>query len=160
MVELVSRCIKHVFRPLLYSVPQEQLAEAVSHLLNSVFGHGQQENGIAASETKTSKKGGKKTKKSACEWATVNVKSLWKSIAEESVKYFGLDLETESLDELVARHSFQKISLLRRICHMMGIQLLNKEFVFDVKSKAPFSENDIYGLFPVTKHRNVSDRDR
>ncbi|CAD6188429.1 unnamed protein product [Caenorhabditis auriculariae] len=159
--ELVCRSAKHIIRPFLNSVTAEQYSSCVSHLLSAVFGSGVGENVPMPNLTeKTNKKNNKKAsgKKRAASggWTTVTSASIWKSIVDECKSYFGYDLKASSLDALIESHGIQKISLLRRVCRSLGIQLAAKDYQLDSpnKTKSIFGEDDINNLYPVIKHQN------
>ncbi|PAV89519.1 hypothetical protein WR25_22097 isoform G [Diploscapter pachys] len=177
--ELVARCVKHVFRQYLLTVPQNQLAAAMLHLLNCLFGNVDQPASHSSSETKTGKKSNKKAatglggKKLTAEWASITTKNLWKSICDEALHYYGYELkagfefnpayperkiiQVETMDALCEQYGIQRVSLLRRLCRVLGIQLLAKDYHLDFgrqQSRMPFSEEDIQNVFPLFKHRH------
>ena len=81
-------------------------------------------------------------KKLTAEWASVTTKNLWKSICDEALHYYGYELkarfelnlaypkrkiiQVETMDALCEQYGIQRVSLLRRICRVLGIQLLAK----------------------------------
>lgn len=56
-----------------------------------------------------------------------------------------------SIDAFVADFRVQKLSLLREFCKKTGVQILLREYDFDNKKYATFSDEDILNLFPIVK---------
>lgn len=86
------------------------------------------------------------------EWANLSPKLLWTSIKNEIDSYYGFKLNFDSVDTLCEVQSLQKISLLRSFCMKCGIQILLREYNFDHRNRATFTEDDILNVFPVVKH--------
>ncbi|KAJ1373937.1 hypothetical protein KIN20_036498 [Parelaphostrongylus tenuis] len=158
VTELVSRCAKHILRQYINSIPQEQLGCAVSHLLNAVFGNLTFDHGTGAYADKNTKRNGRKSKKTSttAEWAAFNTRDFWVAVCHEAKNYYAFDLKADSIESVVDQYGVQKVSLLRRMCGMLGIQLLSKDYQLEsnsTRNRLPFTADDIQNLFPVTKHR-------
>nr|CDJ96573.1 CRE-CLU-1 protein [Haemonchus contortus] len=158
VTELVSRCAKHVLRQYMNTLPQEQLGCAIAHLLNAVFGNLSSDHATGGNAERNTKRSSKKSKKASAsgEWVAVNTKEFWSALSQEAKNYYAFDLKVDCVDSVVEQYGVQKISLLRRLCSTLGIQLLNKDYQLDsssTRSRQPFSEDDIQNLIPVTKHR-------
>ncbi|KAE9417074.1 hypothetical protein Angca_006447, partial [Angiostrongylus cantonensis] len=158
ITELVSRCAKHILRQYINSIPQEQLSCAISHLLNAVFGNLAFDHGAGAYTERNTKRNAKKSKKASTtsEWAAFNTREFWIALCHEAKNYYAFDLKADSIESVVDQYGVQKISLLRRLCGMLGIQLLIKDYQLDsnsTRTRLPFTADDIQNLFPVTKHR-------
>ncbi|CAI4229017.1 unnamed protein product [Auanema sp. JU1783] len=159
--EIACRCIKRILRTFIHPLQQDKLATAVSHMLRAVFGSSSNDERLSPDE-RHSKKNNKKPKKSTAneEWLSLTPKSLWKSVCDEAFNYYGYKLEVDDIDALNEKFGVQKISVLRRLCKTLGIQLLNRDFHFDSsKGKPVFTEDDIQGMFPVIKHRQPISND-
>ncbi|PIO69514.1 tetratricopeptide repeat protein [Teladorsagia circumcincta] len=158
VTELVSRCAKHVLRQYMNTLPQEQLGCAIAHLLNAVFGNLSSDHATGGNAERNTKRNSRKNKKASAsgEWLSVNTKEFWNAVCQEAKNYYAFDLKVDCVDAVVEQYGVQKISLLRRLCSTLGIQLVNKDYQLDssvTRSRQPFSEDDIQNLIPVTKHR-------
>ncbi|KAK6037425.1 hypothetical protein COOONC_25070, partial [Cooperia oncophora] len=158
VTELVSRCAKHVLRQYMNTLPQEQLGCAIAHLLNAVFGNLSSDHASGGNAERNTKRNSKKTKKASAsgEWASVNTKEFWNALCQEAKNYYAFDLKVDCVDSVAEQYGVQKISLLRRLCSTLGIQLVNRDYQLDTlptRARQPFSEDDIQNLIPVTKHR-------
>ncbi|KAL6728113.1 hypothetical protein Aduo_009918 [Ancylostoma duodenale] len=158
VTELIARCAKHVLRQYMNSLPQEQLGLAVSHLLNAVFGNLAFDHSSGSNGDRSTKRNSRKSKKASAigEWVAVNTKEFWIALCQESKNYYAFDLKADCVDSVVEQYGVQKVSLLRRLCNTLGIQLLSRDYQLDASStrtRQPFTEEDIQNLIPVTKHR-------
>ncbi|VDM62406.1 unnamed protein product [Angiostrongylus costaricensis] len=136
----------------------EQLSCAISHLLNAVFGNLAFDHGAGAYTERNTKRNGRKSKKTSTtsEWAAFNTREFWIALCHEAKNYYAFDLKADSIESVVDQYGVQKISLLRRLCGMLGIQLLIKDYQLDsnsTRTRLPFTADDVQNLFPVTKHR-------
>ncbi|KJH46399.1 hypothetical protein DICVIV_07522 [Dictyocaulus viviparus] len=158
VTELVSRCAKHILRHYLNSLPQEQLGYAISHFLNVIFGNLTSDHIAGMYTERSTKRNSKKSKKASTngEWAALNTKEFWIALSNESNNYYAFDLKADSIESIVDQYGVQKISLLRRLCSMLGIQLVNKDYQLEsvsAKARLPFTVDDIQNLIPILKHR-------
>ncbi|XP_061418058.1 clustered mitochondria protein homolog isoform X1 [Lethenteron reissneri] len=85
-------------------------------------------------------------------WAALSPQQLWKSIRTEAREYYAIDLECDGVDQALEKYGIQKLALLREICLKGGIQVLLREYNFEGRHKATFTEEDILNMFPVVKH--------
>ncbi|CAI2348397.1 unnamed protein product [Caenorhabditis sp. 36 PRJEB53466] len=153
--EVVARSAKHVIRKINVQTSADQLAACTSHIFNCLFS-------VIADPTSTAvnaagKKSGKKNgkKRNAGVWSSLTTASLWQSICEESAYYYGYPIEAESLDKFIEYYDIQKTALFRRICRIMGVQVVAKDYQLDNssgKKSAIFSDDDIVNFYPVIKH--------
>ncbi|KAF1761191.1 hypothetical protein GCK72_009445 [Caenorhabditis remanei] len=151
--DIVARSAKHIIRKINVETPADQLSASTSHILNCVFSVVTDPSPVATNATKKSnKKNGKK--KSTGVWSTLTTASLWKSICEEASYYYGYPIDAESLDKFTEQHDIQKTALFRRICRIMGVQLVARDYQLDTigKKSAVFTEDDIINFFPIIKH--------
>uniref|UniRef100_A0A182FUP9 Clustered mitochondria protein homolog n=1 Tax=Anopheles albimanus TaxID=7167 RepID=A0A182FUP9_ANOAL len=94
------------------------------------------------------------------EWQALTSKALWGQIKQELKSYWGYELTVpsvttiESIDPLIGHFKLQKVSLLRAFCLKTGVQVLLREYNFELKNRATFSDTDIVNVFPVVKHIN------
>ncbi|XP_058055311.1 clustered mitochondria protein homolog [Anopheles bellator] len=98
------------------------------------------------------------------EWQTLTSKSLWGQIRQELKSYWDYDLTVavaggeaiESIEPLIGHFKLQKVSLMRAFCLKTGVQILLREYNFELKSPArpTFVDTDILNVFPVVKHIN------
>jgi len=57
-------------------------------------------------------------------WHSLTPDTLWSQIRQDAFDYFDFSLASEEgADELVEKYGIQKMSLLRRFCQIMGIQV-------------------------------------
>ena len=78
------------------------------------------------SNKKKKKKNKQKTSSSsstATSWKQLSPEQLWGKIKDEAKQYFDYDITMDNVDEVVEQTGIQKISLLRRLCIVMGIQV-------------------------------------
>uniref|UniRef100_A0A1I7UQN9 Clustered mitochondria protein homolog n=1 Tax=Caenorhabditis tropicalis TaxID=1561998 RepID=A0A1I7UQN9_9PELO len=151
--DIVARSAKHVIRKINVQTPVDQLSASTSHILNCLFSVVSEPSPVPANSTKKAhKKSGKKKTNAA--WSTLTTASLWKSICEESAYYYGFSIDAESLDKFTESHEIQKTALFRRVCKIMGVQIVARDYQLDtVSKKSPaFSEDDIVDFYPIIKH--------
>ena len=58
---------------------------------------------------------------------------------------------SNNIDSFIDTYRVQKVSMLREFCKKTGIQMSLKEYDFDNKKSATFSDEDILNIFPVVK---------
>ncbi|XP_019741404.1 clustered mitochondria protein homolog isoform X4 [Hippocampus comes] len=160
IIELITRCAKHIFKTYLQGVELSALSAAVSHFLNcflssfpDAVGH------LLADELVSRRKSRKRRNKvpgsgDNTAWASLTPSELWKNIASEARSYYHFIIQCENVDQVVEKYGVQKITLLREISVKTGIQIVIKEYNFDSRHKPTFTEEDILNIFPVVKHVN------
>lgn len=178
--ELIVRAAKHIFTSYMQNTDMMSMASALSHFLNCflttttavVHPSGSSESealtksGSGGKQQRRQKqrsgaKGGKSSFQCTSdnnEWQTLTPKSLWAQIQQELKSYWDYDLlpagTHDSAEPVVAYYRVQKISLLRAFCLKTGVQILLREYNFEMKNKPTFGENDVVNVFPVVKHIN------
>ncbi|CAJ0943056.1 unnamed protein product, partial [Mesorhabditis belari] len=155
--EIVLRSLKHIIRKILQDVSSDQTGPAVAHLLNAFLGSVT----FVVKEEKANKKtkrgsGGRRGGES--KWADMSTKALWSSICSEADSYYGFKFDLATADEMFEAFGVQKVSLLRRLCKIMGIQLQAKDYQLE-KKPLPFSDDDILNMYPIFRHKNPWARD-
>ncbi|MED6210895.1 hypothetical protein PIB30_068406, partial [Stylosanthes scabra] len=162
--EIVVRSAKHVIKELLRETEDHDLALAVSHFLNCLFGNSQPSGGKATAngaQSKTPKKehaGHQSTgKKAQARWKgrtslrksqplymNMSSDSLWSEIREFAMVKYEFELPED------ARSRVKKISVLRNFCQKVGISVAARRY--DLNSATPFQTSDVLDLCPVVKH--------
>ncbi|CAA81605.1 Clustered mitochondria protein homolog [Caenorhabditis elegans] len=152
--DIVARSAKHVIRKINVQITADQLSASTSHILNCLFSVVLDPSPIAANVAKkANKKNGKKRVTSA--WSSLTTSALWNSIREDSASYYGYPIEADSLEKFTELHDIQKTALFRRICKVMGVQLVARDYQLDnstAKKTSIFVEDDIINFFPIIKH--------
>uniref|UniRef100_A0A8R1DIF2 Clustered mitochondria protein homolog n=1 Tax=Caenorhabditis japonica TaxID=281687 RepID=A0A8R1DIF2_CAEJA len=153
--EIVARSAKHVIRKINVQVTADQLASSTTHILNCLFSLvGEPSPSLAnPAGKKTNKKNGKKRNNQV--WTSLTTASLWKNICEEAEYYYGYKIDSESLEKFTELHDIQKTALFRRICRVMGVQIVARDYQLDAvsgKKSNIFTEDDIINFYPVIKH--------
>ncbi|KAE9584894.1 putative clustered mitochondria protein [Lupinus albus] len=164
--EIVVRSAKHLIKDLLRDTEDHDLALAVSHFLNCLFGNCQAPGGKTISSTTQSKtpkkehagfrspgkhskgqarrKGKTSLRKNQPLYMNMSSESLWSDIQEfASIKYEFV------LPEDAWSH-VKKISVLRNFCQKVGITIAARKY--DLNSTVPFQTSDVLDLCPVVKH--------
>ncbi|KAK7243605.1 hypothetical protein RIF29_38411 [Crotalaria pallida] len=164
--EIVVRSAKHVIKDLLRDTEDHDLAPAVSHFLNCLFGNCQSPGGKPIANTTQSKtpkkehaghrspgkhskgqsrwKGRASSRKNQPLYMNMSSDTLWSDIQEfASIKY-----EFELPED--ARSHVKKISVIRNFCQKVGITIAARKY--DLSSAAPFQTSDVMDLCPVVKH--------
>ncbi|XP_067364458.1 clustered mitochondria protein homolog isoform X5 [Channa argus] len=158
--ELITRCAKHIFKTYLQCVELSALSAAVSHFLNCFLSSFPDAVAHLPPDELVSRRKSRKRRNRVpgggdnTAWASLTPIELWKNIASEAQSYYHFHLQCESVDQVVEKYGFQKITLLREISIKTGIQILIKEYNFDSRHKPAFTEEDILNIFPVVKHVN------
>ncbi|KAL1346287.1 hypothetical protein HN51_019976 [Arachis hypogaea] len=162
--EIVVRSAKHVIKELLRETEDHDLALAVSHFLNCLFGNCQASGGKVTpngAQSKTPKKehaGHRSTgKKGQARWKgrtslrksqplymNMSSEALWSEIREFAVVKYEFELPED------ARSRVKKISVLRNFCQKVGISVAARKY--DLNSATPFQTSDVLDLCPVVKH--------
>ncbi|KAK5599201.1 hypothetical protein CRENBAI_024588 [Crenichthys baileyi] len=160
VIELITRCAKHIFRTYLQGVELSALSAAVSHFLNCFLSSFPDAVAHLAADELVSRRKSRKRRNRVpgggdnTAWASLTPSELWKNIAAEAQSYYHFKIQCESVDQVVEKYGLQKITLLREISVKTGIQILLKEYNFDSRHKPAFTEEDILNIFPVVKHVN------
>ncbi|KAK7323253.1 hypothetical protein VNO77_26718 [Canavalia gladiata] len=164
--EIVVRSAKHIIKDLLRETEDHDVAPAVSHFLNCLFGSCQAPGGkVTANSTqsKTSKKehaahrspgkhskgqarwkGRASLKKTQASYMSMSSEALWSDIQEFAMGKYKFELPEE------ARSRVKKISVIRNLCLKVGITIAARKY--DLSSAAPFQTSDVLDLRPVVKH--------
>ncbi|XP_054884584.1 clustered mitochondria protein homolog isoform X2 [Poeciliopsis prolifica] len=160
IVELITRCAKHIFRTYLQGVELSALSAAVSHFLNCFLSSFTDAVAHLPPDELVSRRKSRKRRNRVpgggdnTAWASLTPSELWKNIATEAQSYYHFKMLCESVDQVVEKYGLQKTTLLREISVKTGIQILLKEYNFDSRHKPAFTEEDILNIFPVVKHVN------
>uniref|UniRef100_A0A3P9QE97 Clustered mitochondria protein homolog n=1 Tax=Poecilia reticulata TaxID=8081 RepID=A0A3P9QE97_POERE len=160
IVELITRCAKHIFRTYLQGVELSALSAAVSHFLNCFLSSFPDAVAHLPPDELVSRRKSRKRRNRVpaggdnTAWASLTPSELWKNIATEAQSYYHFKMQCESVDQVVEKYALQKTTLLREISVKTGIQILLKEYNFDSRHKPAFTEEDILNIFPVVKHVN------
>lgn len=163
--EIISRCVKRIFRTYLQNVNSAYVSSAIAHFLNCYLSsftksatpltNGTQNGQIETKKKKKNQKGKSRTsggENASNDWAQLTQKSLWNQINEEASLHYAFNLTYESIDDLFTKYKLRKLTLLKNICQKNGIQMLLREYNFDTKNKETFNEEDIINLYPIVKH--------
>ncbi|PNY17653.1 protein KIAA0668, partial [Trifolium pratense] len=167
--EIVVRSAKHVIKDLLRDTEDHDLAAAISHFLNCLFGSCQAFGGkliTNLTQSKTHKKAcpehaghrspGKNSKghvrwngraslrKTQPSYMNMSSDTLWSEIQEFATVKYEFELPED------ARSRIKKISVLRNLCLKVGITLAARKY--DLSSSTPFQTSDVFDLRPVVKH--------
>uniref|UniRef100_A0A3P9H229 Clustered mitochondria protein homolog n=1 Tax=Oryzias latipes TaxID=8090 RepID=A0A3P9H229_ORYLA len=160
IMELITRCAKHIFKTYLQGVELSALSAAVSHFLNCFLSSFTDAVAHLPPDELVSRRKNRKRRNRVpgggdnTAWASLTPSELWKNIASEAQSYFYFSIHCESVDQVVEKYGLQKTTLLREISIKTGIQILLKEYNFDSRHKPTFTEEDILNIFPVVKHVN------
>ncbi|XP_078600171.1 clustered mitochondria protein homolog isoform X2 [Branchiostoma floridae x Branchiostoma japonicum] len=162
--EMICRAAKHQFKTYMQGVEMLCLSAAVSHFLNCLLStfsnpHPQlpEDFGLNMNKKKKNKKRSRHypiANHVDREWASLSPQDMWSNIRTEVKEYFDFNLTCDSCDSAVETYGLQKTSLLREICIKCGVQVLLREYNFDSKHRATFTEEDIINIFPIVKHVN------
>nr|XP_057936568.1 clustered mitochondria protein homolog isoform X1 [Doryrhamphus excisus] len=160
IIELITRCAKHIFKTYLQGVELSALSAAVSHFLNCFLSSFPDAVAHLPPDELVSRRKNRKRRNRVpgsgdnTAWASLTPSELWKNIASEAQSYYHFTIQCDSVDQVIEKYGLQKITLLREISVKAGIQILIKEYNFDSRHKPTFTEEDILNIFPVVKHVN------
>ncbi|XP_041850411.1 clustered mitochondria protein homolog isoform X2 [Melanotaenia boesemani] len=160
IMELITRCAKHIFKTYLQGVELSALSAAVSHFLNCFLSSFPDAVAHLPPDELVSRRKSRKRRNRVpgggdnTAWASLTPSELWKNIASEAQSYYHFTIQCDNVDQVVEKYNLQKITLLREISVKTGIQILIKEYNFDSRHKPAFTEEDILNIFPVVKHVN------
>lgn len=166
VVEIIVRATKHIYYSYMQNTDVIQLSNAISHFLNCFLSSGPVHAASNSNDTsKSNRRGKKKYTKIANgsgnrhtsvannnDWLLVTPKSVWNQIKKEIKSYWDYDFKCDSVETAVEIYGFHRMSILRAFCLKVGIQVLLREYNFDLRNKATFNEEDILNVFPVVKH--------
>ncbi|XP_071789622.1 clustered mitochondria protein homolog [Asterias amurensis] len=164
--EMIIRAAKHSFKIYMQGVGMVSLSVAISHFLNCFLGSLPNPQPPKADDEMSNGHGKKKRNKKktgrlitalgqdSIAWANLSPTEMWTNLKAEVKEYFHFTLECDSIDTATETYNLQKVTLLRELCTKCGVQILLKDYDFDTKHKAIFTENDIINVFPVVKHIN------
>uniref|UniRef100_A0A6N2MR41 Clu domain-containing protein n=1 Tax=Salix viminalis TaxID=40686 RepID=A0A6N2MR41_SALVM len=163
--EIVVRSAKHLLKDLLRDTDDSDLGPAISHFFNCFFGSCQavgvkvSTNSSPSRATKKEQAGNHSSRKSSrgqtrwkgasarknqSSYMNVSSETLWSDIQElAKLKY-----EFELPDD--ARFQVKKVSVIRNLCHKVGITIAARKY--DLHTAMPFQMSDILNLQPVVKH--------
>ncbi|KAL2972440.1 hypothetical protein AAZX31_15G253600 [Glycine max] len=164
--EIVVRSAKHIIKDLLRETEDHDLAPAVSHFLNCLFGSCQAPSGkVPANSTQSNTpkkehagqrspgkhskglarwKGRASLRKTQPLYASISSEALWLDIQEFAMVKYKFELPAD------ARSRVKKISLIRNLCLKVGITVAARKY--DLSSATPFQTSDVLDLRPVVKH--------
>ncbi|KAK7405463.1 hypothetical protein VNO78_06781 [Psophocarpus tetragonolobus] len=162
--EIVVRSSKHIINDVLRDTDDHDLAQAISHLFNCLFGNCQAldrkviANGTQFSTPKKEHAGHQSTRKHSRRqgwrkgrksissqplYMHVNSEILWSDIQEFAMIKYKFELSED-------RSHVKKISVLRNLCLKVGVTIAARKY--DLNSTTPFQTSDILDLCPVVKH--------
>ncbi|XP_037604137.1 clustered mitochondria protein homolog [Sebastes umbrosus] len=158
--EVIIRSAKHIFRTFLQDVEAAAFSAAVSHFLNCLLSSSSSCFPDSCSDELLSRRrsrrrrshGGRVALLTDSVWARMTPSELWGRIRTEAGDYYHYIIDSESIDEVIEKHSLQRISLLREMAIKTGIQVQLREYVFESRHRPVFSEEDVVNMFPVVKH--------
>ncbi|KAM7512311.1 hypothetical protein LguiB_011186 [Lonicera macranthoides] len=166
--EIVVRSAKHILKDIMRDTEDHDLAPAISHFLNCLFGNCQAVAGKAVantSQSKTLKKGtnpqdhqspgksskgntklknGVSPKRKQSSYLSLTSTSLWSDILEFAKLKYQFELPEE------ARSRVKKISVIRNLCQKVGVAIAARKY--DLEAVTPFQTSDILNLQPIVKH--------
>lgn len=164
--EIVVRSAKHVIKDLLRDTEDHDLAPAISHFLNCLFGNCQAFGGkliTNLTQSRTTKKdhaghrspgksskghvrwnGRASSRKTQPSYMNMSSDTLWSEIQEFAMVKYEFELPED------ARSRVKKISVLRNLCLKAGLTIAARKY--DLSSPTPFQTSDVFDLRPVVKH--------
>jgi len=182
VMEVIVRATKHVMRMYLQDLDNLNVGCGVSHFLNCLLSSANsfvaptRPDDMLQSKKKKNKNRNKNRQNNQQQssqysnpssndsssanidapWHKLTPEILWEQISKECLEYYAIELpELSCVDDLVNVYDIQKISVLRRLCHVVGVQLVSRDYQLDVvssKHKKLFTDDDVIRLFPVIKH--------
>ncbi|KAF7824516.1 clustered mitochondria protein [Senna tora] len=164
--EIVVRSAKHIIKDVLRDTQDHDLAPAISHFLNCLFGSCQAPGGKLISNSAQSRtpkrehaghqssakhsrgqgrlKGKASSRKIQPSNMNMSSEALWSDIQEFAMVKYKFVLPED------AKSQVKKISVLRNLCQKVGITIAARKY--DFNSTAPFQISDVLDLRPVVKH--------
>ncbi|XP_044079217.1 clustered mitochondria protein homolog isoform X2 [Siniperca chuatsi] len=157
--EVIIRSTKHIFRTYLQDVEPAAFSAAVSHFLNCLLSSSSCVPGSCSDKVLPRRRsrrrrshGSRVDSLTDSVWAKLTPSELWGRVRTEAEDYYHYTIDSESIDEVIEKHSLQRISLLREIAIKTGIQVQLREYVFESRHRPAFSEEDVVNMFPVVRH--------
>uniref|UniRef100_UPI0037E941DA clustered mitochondria protein homolog n=1 Tax=Semicossyphus pulcher TaxID=241346 RepID=UPI0037E941DA len=157
--EVIIRSAKHIFRTYLQDVEPAAFSAAVSHFLNCLLSSFSCLPDSCSDELLSRRRSRRRRSHGSrvalltdSVWARLSPSELWGKIKTEAEDYYHYTIDSESIDEVIEKHSLQRISMLREIAIKTGIQVQLREYVFESRHRPVFSEEDVVNMFPVVKH--------
>ncbi|XP_029304608.1 LOW QUALITY PROTEIN: clustered mitochondria protein homolog [Cottoperca gobio] len=157
--EVIIRSAKHIFRNYLQDVEPAAFSAAVSHFLNCLLSSSSCVPDSCSDELLSRRRSRRRRSHGSrvallkdSVWARLTPSELWGRIRTEAGDYYHYTIDSESLDDVIEKHSLQRISLLREIAIKTGIQVQLREYVFESRHRPVFGEEDVVNMFPVVKH--------
>ncbi|XP_047511872.1 clustered mitochondria protein homolog isoform X2 [Pieris napi] len=163
LAELILRAAKHIYTTYLQDCEAMSTGACVAHFLNCLVG-GCPSPALSPPDcpcprsTRPRRRARHRhraaTPSPAPHWHALTPAHLFAQIQQELKAYWGFELTAESMDAVIQKYGFQKISLLRSFALKVGLQIMLKEYDFDNRNKTTFTSADIMNIFPVVKHIN------
>nr|XP_040036639.1 clustered mitochondria protein homolog isoform X1 [Gasterosteus aculeatus aculeatus] len=164
--EVITRSAKHIFRTYLQNVEPAAFSAAVSHFLNCLLSSSSYATDSCSDELLSRRRSRRRRSNGSrvalladSVWARLTPSELWGRIRTEAGEYYHYTIDSESIDEVIQKHSLQRISLLREIAIKTGIQVQLREYVFDSRHRPVFAKEDVVNIFPVVKHLKATATD-
>lgn len=63
------------------------------------------------------------------DWLNLNQHHLWELMAKDAAGCYGYNLESSNCDQFIEWSKAQRLSIVRRFCILVGIQLVSKVFL-------------------------------
>jgi protein TIF31 len=152
--EIVVRSAKHILKDMLRDSEDHDIAPAISHFFNCLFGNSVPANSQSKAQKKDSPaksskvnaklKDGASPKRKLSTYLTLTSTSLWSEILEFTKLKYQFDLPEE------ARSRLKKIPVIRNLCQKVGIAIAARKY--ELEAAAPFQISDILNLQPMVKH--------
>ncbi|KAK7271601.1 hypothetical protein RJT34_27637 [Clitoria ternatea] len=164
--EIVVRSAKHIIKDLLRETEDHDLAPAVCHFLNCLFGSCQAPGGKVnanSTQSKTHKKehaghrspgkhskgqarwkGRASLRKIQPSYMSMSSEALWSDIQEFAMIKYMFEFPED------ARSRVKRISVIRNLCLKVGITIAARKY--DLSSATPFQTSDVLDIRPVVKH--------
>ncbi|KAJ7949124.1 Clustered mitochondria protein-like [Quillaja saponaria] len=165
--EIVVRSAKHILKDVLRDTEDQDLALALSHFLNCLFGScqglgaklaansvqsrnpkkdhaGHQSSGKLSRGQSRWKGRGQSSKMNQPSYMNISSEALWSDIQEFARLKYKFELPED------ARSRVAKVSVIRNLCQKVGITTAARKY--DLSSSTPFQTSDVLDVRPVVKH--------
>nr|XP_019049560.1 protein TIF31 [Kwoniella bestiolae CBS 10118]OCF28490.1 protein TIF31 [Kwoniella bestiolae CBS 10118] len=130
--EMIFRASKHILRSLISSLQPETVSCAISHFLNCLLG-----SSYNSSPSATFNPIGISEREEQPEYTKLTPESLRKSIIDEIKLRFRFTLDETHFDE-----SLKKRQLLRELAVRFGIQLAQRDYIFDQDQETSATDDE------------------
>ncbi|XP_026227839.1 clustered mitochondria protein homolog [Anabas testudineus] len=165
--EVIVRSAKHIFKAYLQDVEPTAFSAAVCHFLNCLLSSCSSYFPDSCSDGLLSRRRSRRRRSHGSRvvlltdnvWAKLTSSELWGRIKSEARNYYRYTIDSESIDEVIAKYNLQRISLLREMAIKTGIQVQLREYVFESRHRPAFGEEDVVNMFPVVKHLKFTSTD-